>query len=211
MIVYAMGWAAQRRAMPRQEDVTSLLLESTFEDGRPMSDVEFGSFFFQLVTAGNDTTRTLISSGTEQLIRHPEQMAALRDDPDLISSAVEEMLRFCNPVHYMRRTATSDTELGAKQIKAGDKVAVYYTSANRDEAVFSDPQIFDIRRSPNPHLSFGIGSHFCLGARVARLQARVFFEELLSGFPSIEMSGPPSKVRSNLTNGYRRVSVRLGR
>ena len=211
MVVYAIAWAAQRRAMPRQEDVTSLLLESTFEHGEPMSDVEFGSFFFQLVTAGNDTTRTLISSGTEQLIRHPDQMAALRDDAGLVPSAVEEMLRFCNPVHYMRRTATGGTELGGKQIKAGDKVAVYYTSANRDEAVFADAQSFDIRRTPNSHLSFGIGSHFCLGAHVARLQAQVFFEELLSGFSTIELSDTPVKVRSNLTNGYRRLPVRLGR
>ena len=211
MVVYAIAWAAQRRAMPRQEDVTALLLESTFEHGEPMSDVEFGSFFFQLVAAGNDTTRTLISSGTGQLIGHPEQMAAMRDDAGLVPSAVEEMLRFCNPVHYMRRTATGDTELGDKQIQAGDKVAVYYTSANRDEAVFADPQTFDIRRTPNSHLSFGIASHFCLGAHVARLQARVFFEELLSGYSTIELSDTPAKVRSNLTNGYRRLPVRLGR
>ena len=126
-------------------------------------------------------------------------------------SAVEEMLRFCNPVHYMRRTATGDTELGGKRIKAGDKVAVYYTSANRDEAVFADPQNFDIRRTPNSHLSFGIASHFCLGAHVARLQARVLFEELLSGYSTVQLSDTPAKVRSNLTNGYRRLPVRLGR
>jgi len=120
-------------------------------------------------------------------------------------------LRFCNPVHYMRRTATGDTALGGKQMKAGDKVVVYYTSANRDEAVFADPQRFDIRRAPNSHLSFGIGLHFCLGAHVARLQARVFFEELLSGFSTIELSDRPARVRSNLTNGYRRMPVRLGR
>ena len=211
MVVYAIAWAARRRAMPRQEDVTSLLLESTFQNGEPMSDGEFGSFFFQLVTAGNDTTRTLISSGTEQLIRHPEHVAAMRGDAGLVPSAVEEMLRCCNPVHYMRRTATVDSELSGKQIRAGDKVALYYTSANRDEAVFAEPQVFDIRRTPNAHLSFGIGLHFCLGAHVARLQARVFFEELLSGFSTIELSDTPTKVRSNLTNGYRRLPVRLGR
>jgi cytochrome P450 len=211
MIVYAIEWAGRRRAMPRREDVTSLLLESTFENGEPMSDVEFGSFFFQLVTAGNDTTRTLISSGTERLIRHPDQMQAMREDAGLIPSAVEEVLRFCNPVHYLRRTAASDTELGGKRVKAGDKVALYFTSANRDEDVFIEPQRFDIRRTPNPHLSFGIGSHFCLGAHVARLQARLFFEELLSGFSTIELGDAPTKVRSNLTNGYRRLPVRLGR
>ncbi len=211
MIAYAIDWAGRRRAMPRREDVTSLLLETTFENGEPMSDVDFGSFFFQLVTAGNDTTRTLISSGTEQLVRHPEQTQAMRGDPGLIPSAVEEILRFCNPVHYLRRTATADTELGGKKIKGGDKVAVYFTSANRDEAVFADPQHFDVRRTPNPHLSFGIGSHFCLGAHVARLQARLFFEELLSGFSTIELGDKPTKVRSNLTNGFRRLPVHLGR
>jgi cytochrome P450 len=211
MISYAVNWAATRRALPRREDVTSLLLESTFENGEPMSDVEFGSFFFQLVTAGNDTTRTLLSSGTEQLIRHPDQMQALRDDPALVPSAVEEMLRFCNPVHYLRRTAAATTELGGRQIRAGDKVAVYYTSANRDEAVFADPQTFDVRRAPNPHLSFGVGRHFCLGAHVARLQARLFFSELLSAFRTVELSGTPTRVRSNLTNGYRRMPVRLAR
>jgi cytochrome P450 len=209
MVTYGMDWAATRRALPRREDVTSLLLESTFENGEPMTDVEFGSFFFQLVTAGNDTTRTLISSGTEQLIRAPDQMQALRDDPALMPSAVEEMLRFCNPVHYLRRTAAADTELGGKRIRAGDKVAVYYTSANRDEAVFAEPQTFDIRRSPNPHVSFGIGTHFCLGAHVARLQSRLFFEELLSAFRTVELSGTPTRVRSNLTNGYRRMPVRF--
>ncbi len=211
LVVYAIDWAARRRAMPRQEDVTSLLLESTFEQGEPMNDVEFGSFFFQLVTAGNDTIRTLIASGTDQLIRHSEHVAALRQDPGLVSSAVEEMLRYCNPVHHMRRTATSDTELGGQQIGTGDKVAVYYTSANRDEAVFTEPEVFDIRRTPNAHLSFGTGLHFCLGAHVGRLQARVFFEELLSGFSPMELSDTPLKMRSNLTNGYRRLPVRLGR
>jgi cytochrome P450 len=211
MIAYAITWAARRRALPRQEDVTSLLLESTFGNGEPMTDLEFGVFFFQLVTAGNDTTSTLISSGTEQLIHHPDQRQELRDHPGLVPSAVEEMLRFCNPVHYLRRTATGDTQLADTQIRAGDKVAVYFTSANRDEAVFADPESFDIHRAPNPHISFGIGSHFCLGAQVARLQARVFFEELVSGFPIVELSDSPVRVRSNLTNGYRRMPVILGR
>jgi len=211
MIAYAMRWAATRRALPHRDDLTSLLLETTFEHGEAMSDVEFGSFFFQLVTAGNDTTRTLVASGTEQLIRHPDQMRALRDDPTLVPTAVEEMLRFCNPVHYMRRTATEDTELGGKRIRAGDKVAMCFTSANRDEEVFADPQTFDVRRSPNPHLSFGIGAHFCIGAHVARLQSRVFFEELLSSFRTVELSDAPVRARSNLINGFRRMPVRLGR
>ena len=119
------------------------------------------------------------------------------------------MLRYCNPLHYFRRTATTDTELGGKTIRAGDKVALMYTSANRDEAVFAYPQSFDIRRSPNPHVSFGIGTHFCLGAHLARLEARVFVEELLSTFATIEPAGEPARVRSNLANAYKRLPVRL--
>ena len=188
-----------------------MLLESTFEDGHRMDDAEFGGFFVQLVTAGNDTTKTLMSAGMYELVRHPDQLRALRDDPSLIPGAVEEMLRFCNPVHYQRRTAVHDTVLGDKRIAAGDKVAIYYTSANRDEEVFADAESFDVRRSPNAHLSFGIGAHFCLGAQLARLEARVFFEELLSKFRSIELTGQPVKTRSNFINGYKRMPVRLGR
>jgi cytochrome P450 len=174
-----------------------------------MSDVDFGSFFVQLVTAGNDTTKAMMSAGVYELLRHPDQQAALREDPALVPDAVEEMLRYCNPLHYFRRTATADTELGGKTIRAGDKVALMYTSANRDEAVFADPQTFDLHRSPNPHVTFGIGTHFCLGAHLARLEARVFVDELLSTFALIEPAGEPARVRSNLANAYKRLPVRL--
>jgi len=211
MGAYGVAKAAERRGQPRRDDITALLLETTFEDGKPMSDFEYASFFVQLVTAGNDTTKTMMSSGTYQLLRHPEQLQALRDDPSLIPVAVEEMLRFCNPLHYFRRTATRDTELGGKQIKAGDKVAMIYTAANRDPKVFDDPETFDIYRHPNPHLSFGIGEHFCLGVHLARLEARLFFEELLATFSIIELAGEPVKIRSNLNNGFKRMPVRLVR
>jgi cytochrome P450 len=211
MVAYGMQLAAGRRSGPRREDVTALLLESTFEDGHRMDDVEFGGFFVQLVTAGNDTTKTLIAAGMHELLRHPGQLQALRDDPALIAGAVEEMLRFCNPVHYQRRTAVMDTTLAGTRISSGDKVAIYYTSANRDEAQFPDLQRFDIRRSPNQHLSFGIGTHFCLGAQLARLETRVFFEELLATFSTIEPTGDPVPIRSNFINGYKRVPVRLAR
>ena len=209
MVAYAMQWAARRRGEPRREDVTALLLESTFEDGHRMDDAEFGGFFVQLVTAGNDTTKTLMSSGMYELLRHPAQLRALREDSSLIPGAVEEMLRFCNPVHYQRRTAVCDTVLGDTRITAGDKVAIYYTSANRDHDVFADAESFDVRRAPNAHLSFGIGAHFCLGAQLARLEARVFFEELLTRFATIELTGEPVKTRSNFINGYKRMPVRL--
>jgi cholest-4-en-3-one 26-monooxygenase len=210
MAMYGIELAGARRASGTDaDDITDLLLSTRFEDGEPMSDVDFGSFFVQLVTAGNDTTKAMMSAGVYELMRHPDQLAALREDPALVPDAVEEMLRYCNPLHYFRRTATADTELGGKAIRAGDKVALVYTSANRDEAVFADPQTFDIRRSPNPHVSFGIGTHFCLGAHLARLEARVFVEELLATFATIEPDGEPARVRSNLANAYKRLPVRL--
>ena len=210
MALYGIELAASRRASGGDEDdITALLLRTTFENGEPMSDVDFGSFFVQLVTAGNDTTKAMMSAGVYELMRHPDQLAALRSDPALVPDAVEEMLRYCNPLHYFRRTATADTELGGQAIRTGDKVALVYTSANRDEAVFDRPQDFDIRRTPNPHVSFGIGTHFCLGAHLARLEARVFVEELLRAFGIVEPAGEPARVRSNLANAYKRLPVRL--
>ncbi|MGH2685293.1 MAG: cytochrome P450, partial [Actinomycetota bacterium] len=209
MAMYGIELAARRRQEPSRDDVTSLILESTF-DGEPMSDIDFGSFYVQLVTAGNDTTKTMLSSGTLALLQHPDQLALLRDDPGLISGAVEEILRWANPLHYFRRTATRDTSLGATAIRAGDKLAMVYTSANRDADVFDDPHRFDIRRAPNPHLSFGIGPHFCLGAHLARLEGRVFFEELVA-YPTIELAGEPVRLRSNLNNALKRLPTYLGR
>jgi cytochrome P450 len=205
---YAMNFAAERRAQEPRADVTTVLLQEDF-GGRQLTDMDFASFFVQLVGAGNDTTKTLTSSGLLALLQHPAQLAELRADPALIAGAVEEMLRWENPVHYMRRTATADTQLGGVPIATGQKVAMYYTSANRDESAFTDPQRFDIHRSPNRHLSFGFAEHFCLGAHLARLEARVFFEELLSSFPAIELAGEPIRLRSNFINGYRHIPVRM--
>jgi cytochrome P450 len=209
LFAYALEFIAERRTAEPRPDLTTVLLEEEF-DGGHMSDVDIASFFVQLVGAGNDTTKTMTSSGLRSLLEHPEQLAQLRQDPTLIPGAVEEMLRWDNPVHYMRRTATADTTLSAMPIAAGQKVALYYTSANRDEAVFVDPQRFDIHRRPNPHLAFGIAEHFCLGVHLARLEGRIFFEELLAAFPSIELTGEPVRVQSNFTNAYRLLPVRLG-
>ncbi len=208
MAMYAMQFAAQRRTQAPREDLTSLILAGNFGDG-PMTDLDFGIFFVQLVTAGNDTTKTMLSSGLLALLEHPEQLAALRADPSLIPGAVEEILRYENPLHYFRRTATADSVLHDTEIAAGEKVAMYYTAANRDPDVFADPHRFDISRSPNPHLSFGIGEHFCLGAHLARLEGQVFFEEVLGTFSQIEATGEPVRVRSNLNNGLKRFPVRL--
>ena len=147
MAGYAVEFAANRRRLGLGEDMTSVILSADF-GGRPMSDVDFGGFFVQLVTAGNDTTKSLLSSGLVTLLRHPEQLADLRADPSLMPGAVEEILRYDNPLHYFRRTALTDTELAGTRIAAGDKVAMYYTSANRDESVFTDAQSFDIHRRP---------------------------------------------------------------
>ncbi|HYL53409.1 MAG TPA: cytochrome P450 [Acidimicrobiia bacterium] len=210
MAMYAIEFAARRRREAPRADLTTLLLETDF-NGHYMTDVDFGSFFVQLVTAGNDTTKTMLSSGLLALLQHPDQLAELRADPSLLPSAVEEILRWANPLHYFRRTATADTELRGVPIKAGDKVAMIYTSANRDEDVFVDPQRFDIHRHPNPQLSFGIAEHFCLGVHLARLEGRVFFEELLATFPSIELTGDPIRVRSNLNNALKVLPVRCAR
>ncbi|WP_433593510.1 cytochrome P450 [Nocardia sp. CA-145437] len=210
MAIYAIQFSMARRAEPPKEDLTSLILAGSF-GGNAMSDLEFGSFFTQLVTAGNDTTKTMLSSGLQLLMQHPEQLAAMRADPSLIPGAVEEILRFANPLHYFRRTATADTEIGGVPIKAGDKVAMWYTSANRDEDVFADSGSFDIRRNPNPHLSFGLAQHFCLGVHLARLEGRVFFEELLARFPKLEQTGDARRIRSNLNNGLKSLPVRMTR
>ena len=208
MALYAIEFAGRRRAEEPKADLTTLILDGDF-GGQAMSEIDFGSFFVQLVTAGNDTTKTMLSSGVLALVEHPEQLAALRADRSLIPGAVEEILRWANPLHQFRRTANVDTEVAGVDIAEGDKVAMYYTSANRDDAVFTDPQRFDITRHPNPHLSFGIGEHFCIGVHLARLEGRVFFEELLDAFADIKLAGDPVRLRSNLNNSYKRIPVRL--
>jgi cytochrome P450 len=210
MALYAIQLAQKRRSEEPKADLTSIILGTEFA-GHLMDDIEFGTFFVQLVTAGNDTTKTMLSSGLLALLDHPDQLAELRADPSLIPGAVEEVLRWANPLHYFRRTALCDTELRGVQINEGDKVAMYYTSANRDEDLFSDSQRFDIHRRPNPHLAFGIAEHHCLGVHLARLEGRVFFEELLARFSAIELVGEPVRIRSNLNNGYKRLPVLLSR
>ena len=198
MAMFAMDLAAAHRQDP-QDDLITLLLDAEF-DGEPMTDLAFGSFFVQLVVAGNDTSRTLLSSAILALLQHPEQFAELREDRSLLPGAVEEVLRWSNPLHYFRRTASGDAELGGQQIAEGDKLAMMYTSANRDEAVFDDPHRFDIHRNPNPHLSFGIGEHFCLGVHLARLEGRIFLDEMMNRWSSVELAGAPARQHSNLNN-----------
>ncbi len=203
MGLYAFQFATERLAVDEQpDDLTSVLLSTK-------SAAEYASLFVQLVTAGQDTTQTLLANGVLALMEHRSQEELLRDDPSLVDSAVEEMLRFANPLHYFRRTATAGTDVEDVAIRAGDKVAMYYTSANRDERVFDRPDEFDVRRSPNRHLSFGHAEHFCVGAHLARLEAKVFFTELLATFRHIEPAGPHRWVRSNLNNSLRTLPVKL--
>ncbi|MEZ4216489.1 MAG: cytochrome P450 [Myxococcota bacterium] len=204
---YAVELARDRRGR-EGDDLTTRIANARVE-GRTMSDAEFGAFFVQMVTAGNDTTRTLLANGLLGLLRFPDELARLRGDRALLPTAVEEMLRWESPLHGFRRTATRDVELAGTRVREGDKVVMMYTSANRDERVFTEPDRFDAGRDPNPHLAFGFGEHFCLGAKLARLEARVFFDELLDAFGGVELAGAPVWQRSNLSNGLAALPVRF--
>ena len=208
MYAYANELALQRRDSPR-DDLVSVLMRAEV-DGEQLTEMEFDVFFLLLAVAGNETTRNLISGGMLALIEHPDQHRRLRDDLSLLDTGVEEMLRWITPVMQFQRTAQHDTEIGGQRIAEGDRVAVYYVSANRDEAVFEQPDRFDVGRSPNEHLGFGGGGpHFCLGANLARLEIRVMFEELLRRLPDIELNGPPRRLRSNFINGLKEMPVRF--
>ena len=161
--------------------------------------------------AGNETTRNLIALGTLALIEHPDQCSRLVEDPTLIPSAVEEMLRWTSPVTHMARTATRDVEIRGQLIREGDMVVMLYGSANRDEEIFgSDAEEFKITRHPNPHIAFGCGEHSCIGAQLARLEARVFFEVLLGRYPELELVGDVDRMRATMVPGVKRMPVRLG-
>ena len=190
------------------DDLISLLINQEV-DGEKVSEMEFASLFIQITVAGNETTRGLISSGMHELIRKPELYRQLEANPEQLPTAIEEMLRWTCPLHYFRRTATRDTEIRGQSIREGDRVVMLYSSANFDEEVFEQPMSFDIRRDPNPHLAFGHGIHLCLGANLARLEARVFFEEFFRHFSGIEETGEPVFIRSNSIHGFKQMPVRL--
>ena len=190
------------------DDLISLLINQEV-DGEKVSEAEFASLFVQIAVAGNETTRGLISSGMYLLAKHPEAYQELEANPELIPSAVEEMLRWTCPLHYFRRTATCDTELAGQAIAAGDKVVMLYSSANFDERVFAEPMRFDIHRDSNPHLAFGYGIHLCLGANLARMEARLFLEEFFHTFTGLELTGEPTYIRSNIVHGYKQMPARL--
>jgi cytochrome P450 len=196
---------AARRAQPT-DDLASVIANATI-DGRPLGDMETISYYVIIATAGHDTTSSSIAGGLLALLQHPDQLALLREDPSLLSSAVEEMIRWTTPVKHFMRTATQDTEVGGTLIKEGQSVLLSYPSGNRDEAVFDHPDRFDITRSPNKHLAFGFGVHFCLGAQLARMEARALFAELLSRLDSIELAGDPAWMQTLFVGGLKRLPV----
>jgi cytochrome P450 family 142 subfamily A polypeptide 1 len=202
-----------RRRTPR-DDLTSILVAAQqdgmlAEDEEAMENDEIVMFMTLLLVAGNETTRNAISGGMLALMEHPEQRALLRHRPELIDGAVEEILRYVSPIICFRRTATRDTEIAGQPIRAGERVLMLYQSANRDEAVFEDPEAFDITRDPNPHLAFGIGPHFCLGANLARMELRVMIQELVARLPDMHVApgAGPERVASTLVRGIASLPV----
>jgi cytochrome P450 len=208
LYAYANELAADRRENPRDDIVTRLLQPDA--DGQVLDGDEFELFVMLLSVAGNETTRNAATGGMLALLEHPEQWARLRADRSLVRTAVDEIVRWVTPVNLFRRTAVRDTELGGRRIAEGDKVVVFYASANRDAAVFADPYSFDVGRDPNPHLGFGGGGpHFCLGAHLARLELSVLFETLLDAVPNIELGGNVRRLRSSFINGIKEMPVRV--
>jgi cytochrome P450/NADPH-cytochrome P450 reductase len=207
MFAYARAKTEEKRAQPA-DDLWSLVVNAEV-DGERLSGGDLDRFFQLLVIAGNDTTRNLVANTLLTLSEHPEQFARLRADLSLLPGAIEEVLRYSPSVIQFRRTATRALELGGQAIAENDKVVINYASANRDEAVFTDPDRFDITRDPNPHISFGDGTHFCLGANLARLQTRVLLTELFTRLPDIVVDGPPQRLRSSFMNGIKHLPVRF--
>jgi cytochrome P450 len=206
LYAYAHLLAEHKRRHPGDDVMSILLAQADAEDGR-VSVAEFENMFWLFAVAGNETLRNGLPGACIALLEHPRAAGQLRADPALMPVAVEEMLRWWTPVMTFRRTATADCELGGQPVRAGDKVVVSFTSANRDEAAFADPGRFDIRRHPNPHLVFGHGPHFCLGAHLARTQMRALFDEVLARTSSLAYAGQPSYLRSNFQRGVKRLPV----
>ncbi|MDX1734756.1 MAG: cytochrome P450 [Halioglobus sp.] len=212
MFFLAQELAEHHRANP-QDDIVNVLLNGTVED-EPLTDEEFCHFFLLLILAGNETTRTVTSQGMRNLMENPEQYQMLVDNPELLEGAIEEFLRFNPAVIAFRRTAMEDLELGGKQIRKGDKIEMFYQSANADEAVFNDPDVFDITRAEredvrNNHRAFGVGEHFCMGSHLARLELKVIFEEILGRVRNPQFNGDVNYLRSNFIHGIKKMPIRF--
>jgi cholest-4-en-3-one 26-monooxygenase len=208
MWAYANELAKDKRAQV-QDDIVSKLI-SPDEAGNVLSELEFDLFFMLLAVAGNETTRNAISGGMYAFTQNPEQWYRLKADPSLIPSAADEVVRYVSPVNLFRRTPMQDVEIGGVPIKKGEKVVIYYSSANRDESVFDDPDVFDIGREPNPHVGFGGGGpHFCLGRHLAKLEIECLFRSLIQQTERVELVAEPRRLRSNFINGIKEMTVRF--
>jgi cholest-4-en-3-one 26-monooxygenase len=203
---YADELSSTKRASPGA-DVVSALLEAEVE-GERLDQLEIDLFFLLLIVAGNETTRNLMSGAMTAFFEHPDQWHRLLGDRSLLPTAVEEMLRYVTPVMHFRRTATQDCLIGDQAVSAGDKVVFWHISANRDDTVFDNPDLFDVGRDPNPHIAFGGGGpHFCLGANLARMEIKVMFDRLLTRIPDIHLDGEVQRLRSNFINGTKHLPV----
>ncbi|HVM98528.1 MAG TPA: cytochrome P450, partial [Candidatus Acidoferrales bacterium] len=212
MFEYGRQLLAEKRRQPGDDMLSALLLGRVEgEDGNPepLTELELQMFFNLLIAAGSETTRNSVAVGLKALAEHPEQWRLLQTDASFLPTAIEEMLRWASSTPYNRRTVTHEMELRGQTIRPGEKVTLWWASANRDEEVFREPFRFDIRRDPNPHLAFGHGSHFCIGANLARLEMRLIFEGLLERFDTVELMGQVEWTRSNKHTGVRHMPVRL--
>lgn len=202
---------ADRRSRSLQSDLVSILVHSEI-DGDKLTDEELLAESLLILIGGDETTRHVITGGAYELLKRPDVYARLRSEPEKIPLAVEEMLRWVTPIQNMARTATRDVELHGETIREGQKLLLLYPSANRDESMFDRPMEFDVTRDPNDHIAFGYGAHFCLGASLARLELKVFFEELVERLPELRLAGdaPPPRRASNFICGIERMPVRIG-
>jgi cytochrome P450 len=210
LLSYGSALIAEKRARPT-DDMLSIVAHATLPDQDPvaLADTELLFFFTILFAAGSDTTRNTAAGGLLALLEHPEELARLMHDPGLLGTAIEEMIRWTSPAAYNRRTATCGATLAGAAIRPGDKVVFWEASANRDERVFDESMRFRAGRCPNPHLGFGHGVHFCLGANLARLELRILYEALLARFDAFELDGRPEWTRSNKHTGLRHLPVRM--